>query len=523
MCSTIAYILIIFAVGIPMWWKTTETHRASLPSDSIAALDEVPITFTMEVGLFTFSDERQNKIAEELEAYFQSNDVFKAKIIKIKVDQAEIGSVKTPAKLEQILAKHYEIKPGNLLIAEWKALQEDVLVTSERTLFISDKTSSDKIYQVIRSWIVRDYKIRSILGQVKTFDGKQLRHNFPPPSPEYEVLVSVLNPRPDLQLLHWNVKKAIETYLQPFLYEFKDLSEFTLKSQWKYQLELKYESKQIKDETKMGRHFAMEKDSLPQMITSIERKLGTDVANKPCIHLVVYAPPCKVAPVYIYQSGKRVSNFTFDSFISAKWGGIVIANPSDNVCALANEEESAKVQEVYLHSHEVMDFVLFELRKIFELEIEVPLSYASIVSLEQIKPRLWETDMHLRNGAIHLIASASSTLQSLIKLLDDIKNIVIGDHVGAEIHEAYENVVKAKEYLAKNDIQKAVRHSRKAFIAAEKAFNDPSLLELLYFPEEQKYAIYIPLYLPILIPVIFSLNSIRKFFKKNDDAKVKEE
>lgn len=201
----------------------------------------------------------------------------------------------------------------------------------------------------------------------------------------------------------------------------------------------------------------------------------------------------------------------------------MIANPSNLVCASINEEESLEPQEIYLHSHEVMDFVLFELRKIFELEIEVPLSYASIVSLEQIKPRLWETDMHLRNGAIHLIASASSTLQSLIKLLEDIKNIVIGDHVGAEIHEAYENVVKAKEYLAINDLKNAVRHARIAFIAAEKAFNDPSLLELLYFPEEQKYAIYIPLYLPIMIPVIFSLNSIRKFFKKSKSEPEKQE
>lgn len=281
-----------------MWWKTTETHRADLPSDSIEALEKVPITFTMEIGLYINDKERQKAITEELEAFFKSNDVFNAKIKQIKINPME---VKTPAQLEQLITKQHQIKPGNLLIAEWKALQEDILVTSERTIFISQKASSEKIYQVIRSWIVRDYKIRSILGQVKTFDGKQLRHNFPPPSPEYEVLVSVLNPRPDLQSLHWNVKKAIETYLQPFFSEFKDLSDFTLKSQWKYQLELKYESKQIRDETKMGRHFAMEKDSLPQIITSIERKLGTDVANKPCIHLVVYAPPCSMAPVYVYQ------------------------------------------------------------------------------------------------------------------------------------------------------------------------------------------------------------------------------
>jgi GPI-anchor transamidase subunit S len=521
-----------------MWWKTTETHRAPLPSSEISSLENIPITFTMEVAIFAHDDKRHHSLSEELQAYFQGNDVFDAKLIPIKINREEVSKVKTPAMLEKQLLKINEIRAGNLLIAEWKGLEDEVLVTSERTIFISEKASADKIYQVIRSWVVRDYKIRSILGRVKTFDGKQLRHNFPPPSPEYEVLVSVLNPRPDLQTLHWNVKKAIETYLQPFLVEFKDLSIFTLKSQWKYQLELKYESKQIQDETKVGRHFAMEKESLPQIVTSIERKLGTDVANKPCIHLVIYAPPCKMAPVYVYQGmkfkldvylilcslnylgGKRVSNFTFDSFISAKWGGILLANPSDAVCSAASNHDS--IQEIYLNSHEIMDFVLYELRKILELEIEVPLNYAAVESLVQIAPRLWERDMFLRNGAIHLIASASSTLQSLIKLLDDIKNIVIGDHVGAEIRKAYENVVQAKEFLAANEIQESVKHALLAYIAAEKAFNDPSLLELLYFPEEQKYAVYIPLFLPIFIPVIFSLNSIKKYFKKDEQKENKE-
>lgn len=284
-----------------MWWMSTETYRAPLPSNEISALDEIPITFTMDIGLFTFNSERLKTLSEELEAYFQSNDVFSARINPLTIDKMELANLKTPAGLEKILMKSQEVKAGNLLVAEWKALEDDVLVTSERTIFISEKASSEKIYQVIRSWIVRDYKIRSILGRVKSFDGKQLRHNFPPPSPEYEILVSVLNPRPDLQSLRWNVKKATETYLQPFFNELKDLSEFTLKSQWKYQLELKYDRTQIKDETKMGRHFAMEKNTLPQIVTSIERKLGTDVANKPCIHLVVYAPPCKMAPVYVYQ------------------------------------------------------------------------------------------------------------------------------------------------------------------------------------------------------------------------------
>ncbi|KAL7025641.1 hypothetical protein ACKWTF_013572 [Chironomus riparius] len=518
-----SYIVVIFVIGLPMWWKSTEIHRAALPSDEIEVLDKTPITFTMKIGIFIGNDERQKTVVEELEVFFRNNDIFNAILIPIQVSQSDISNIRTPASLEKMLNKYYVAKPGDLLVAEWNNLQDDVLVTNERTLFVSPKASSQKIYEVIRSWIVRDYKIRSILGQVKTFDGKQLRHNFPPPSPEYEIMLSILNPKPDLQTLHWNVKKATEDYLQPFLKEFSDLSDFTIKSQWKYQVQLKYDSKQIKDSSKVGRHFAMDKDSLPHIITSIERKLGTDVANKPCIHLVVYAPPCNSAPVYIYKDSKRVSNLTFDSFISAKWGGIVIANPPDTTCSvILSEDDGTKPKEIYLHSHAIMDFVLYELRKIFELEVEVPINNAALISLEQITPRLWEKDMYLRNGAVHLIASASSTLQSLIKLLDDIKNIVIGDHVGHEIYAAYENVLKAKEHLANNEINKAVKHARIAFIAAEKAFNDPSLLELLYFPEEQKYAIYIPLYLPIMIPVIFSFNSIKKYFKKKKEQDVDE-
>lgn len=345
-------------------------------------------------------------------------------------------------------------------------------------------TVAEKIYQVIRTWMVRDYKIRSILGRVKTFDGKQLRHNTPVPSPAYEVLISVLNPRPDLQTLHWNVQLAAELYIAPFLKELGELSNFTLKSQWKYQIELKYDSKQIKDETKMGRHFALPDDNLPHIITAIERKLGTDVANKPCVHLVVYVPPCQVAPVYIYRNGQRVANHTFDSFISAQWGGIVIVNPADNICAAQDVEQTP--HDIYIHSHEVMDFVLYELRKIFELEVGTPILGAGILKLDQITPRLWEKDTYLRVGCIHLVTSATSTLQSLMQLLGDIKNIVIDDHVGAAIKNAYENIVAAKESLLVNDLDEAVKFARTAYIAAELAFADPSLLALLYFPDEQK-------------------------------------
>jgi phosphatidylinositol glycan class S len=59
------------------------------------------------------------------------------------------------------------------------------------------------------------------------------------------------------------------------------------------------------------------------------------------------------------------------------------------------------------------------------------------------------------------------------------------------------------------------------FFFLEKAFFDPSLLELLYFPEDQKFAIYIPLFIPVGLPLLVSIKSLVKSFKKRKEEKVK--
>ena len=49
---------------------------------------------------------------------------------------------------------------------------------------------------------------------------------------------------------------------------------------------------------------------------------------------------------------------------------------------------------------------------------------------------------------------------------------------------------------------------------SETAFFDKSLLKLLYFPDDQKYAIYIPYFLPVGVAVILSLKPLIQFFKE---------
>lgn len=103
---------------------------------------------------------------------------------------------------------------------------------------------------------------------------------------------------------------------------------------------------------------------------------------------------------------------------------------------------------------------------------------------------------------------------------------MINDEVGRAVHEAFDNIVLAKQQLAQNELQNATHTAKAAFAASERAFYDPSMLALLYFPDDQKYAIYIPLFLPVMVPVFFSIIEIYKVLfkkKRNDDDEEGEE
>lgn len=47
---------------------------------------------------------------------------------------------------------------------------------------------------------------------------------------------------------------------------------------------------------------------------------------------------------------------------------------------------------------------------------------------------------------------------------------------------------------------------------AESALNDKSLLSLLYFPNDQKFAVYLPLFLPTILPLFGSILALNRYW-----------
>lgn len=70
---------------------------------------------------------------------------------------------------------------------------------------------------------------------------------------------------------------------------------------------------------------------------------------------------------------------------------------------------------------------------------------------------------------------------------------------------------QARDALECCSTPQALSHASAALEAASRAYFDPSMLSLLYFPDEHKYAVYTPLFGPVAVPLVVS---VIKLFKE---------
>ncbi|EDW84736.2 uncharacterized protein Dwil_GK14273 [Drosophila willistoni] len=504
--ATIAFIVVIVVIGVPMWWKTTTVYRVNLPSAPILRLSEQSIKTAVQVAIYTQQASRAQLLISELQSRFNDSDIWSVEFKQLP-PLANAKEVHTPAALEKLILKEHPQSVGDFMFIEWPKLEDELLLTTERSALMRSDATSHKLTQLLHSKVLQTYRMKQIL----TTD-ERLGVKSEAPQPVYDVIVSVLNPKPRLTHARWNIAMAVETYIKPFLAQVSDISNYTVRTQWKYRVSIEAEIKQVRDQSKLGRHYALQESSLPHLLTSIAQNLSASTTDKPAINLVVYIPPCSMAPLHIYNSkNQKLTRNGVDAFISPGWGSLIIANPDERVCLsyINNEPPLA----YYVNTNDNMQVMLDQLHKLLDISSELQIDGVKTVDIEQLVPRKWEYESYLRRSAVRHIATATSTLQSLVKLLDQISYIVIDDKVGTAIINSYTDILAAKAALLEHRLGDASALAKRAFVASEVGFFDASLLAQLYFPDEQKYAIYIPLFLPVMVPVLSSFNMLRKMLQ----------
>ncbi|KAM3955762.1 phosphatidylinositol glycan anchor biosynthesis class S [Aphomia sociella] len=504
MWASASFVGVLIVIGLPLWWKTTEVYRVTLPYDKINSFNTLSHAVTTELTVLANDVSTADEIVKLIKASFEETDVIKLNIKKLilpnKLGQT-LDSVADEHEAVEEIAAVYDLKQHNTFyVVQRSPLYQDVWLAGERVAFFRDAKSAKTLVQVLKQWVYQT----SILEGGRSDTPDAARRTRFPPEQGYHIVLSVVHPKPEALSVEFAAGDAVEDYIGSFVDELSELHNFTLKSQWLYLLDFDFQPKEIKDKSGWGRHFAVRQERLHLLLTRLEGRAATHVSERPTLNLALYLVPCHAAPLQIYDADEKPVPSPVQAFMSPKWGGVMLTSPTEEACrAGVTWRPDTRL---------IMGTFLAQLRTLLGIADTPAIEGAHISPLRSVVPRRWEIDALLRLRALEQLSSAETSLQSLAQLLGEISNIVINDEVGASINSAVESIQAAEDQLSK-DLVAAYKLSQRAHLDAESAFMEPSLLALLYFPDDQKYAIYIPLFLPIMFPVILSLKNLFLWFR----------
>ncbi|CAF0917161.1 unnamed protein product [Adineta ricciae] len=214
---------------------------------------------------------------------------------------------------------------------------------------------------------------------------------------------------------------------------------------------------------------SLEKRQIPFFINKLEYLLHRSTKHyREKIFFILFVPDEKQSPL-------TVENNPQNSIIVPKWGSVIFYNNQNSP-----EDLNLVLKQFLSHFNQLL----------------------GIDTLDQ-----WIYRRTLEN-----YNNGRQTLLTLSQLLLSIPNIVIDDVMAKKIHDS----VELLEQCQTNQQHNLCQQGR---LLADQVFFDPSLLKLLYFPDDQKFAIYVPLYLPMGAPLAWTLLNDVKFLinvlKKN--------
>lgn len=202
---------------------------------------------------------------------------------------------------------------------------------------------------------------------------------------------------------------------------------------------------------------------IPFFINKLEHVLHRSTKHyREKIYFILFVPDEKQSPV-------TVDHHENNAILVPKWGSVIFYNKDQN------NDLDHLIKQFLVHLDQLL----------------------GAESLER-----WQTLRTIAN-----FQNGRQTLLTLSQLLLSIPNIVIDDPMSEKIHQS----VELLEQCHRNFNHQQCQQGR---LIADQVFFDPSLLKLLYFPDDQKFAIYVPLYLPMGAPIALTLLNDLKFLIK---------
>lgn len=290
--------------------------------------------------------------------------------------------------------------------------------------------------------------------------------------------------------ISWEIEKSIDDYLQPLLDALSGISNFTVDSQIQFYASLspnvvplwvpdnpdqqQLEGQQVVEQP--GK-WVLKKEDLSSFINSAEWPL-VSITSYPTINFIIYIPPKEETPLAISESATN-------AFLLPQWGGVMVLNPKPDGPSDHLSKEDLKP---------ALDIFAAQLLSLLGAPSHPP----------SLPIRL---DSLTRQRSAELLTSASSTLGSLYRLTKALPSISIPTSVSTSVGSTLSSLSNACRELKRGRFSGtggALEEGRNAASQAEKAFFEKSMVGQVYFPEEHKVAVYLPLMGPVGVPLIMS-------------------
>ncbi|GAQ03423.1 GPI transamidase component PIG-S [Aspergillus lentulus] len=524
-----AFWAVIIFLGFPIWWKTTSIYRAHLPVQEMvdwANGKTCRPVFPLEIRFETPSmpiPEAQNLLRTTQHTLDDLNE-FSAHHLRLKLSEDTIaaeshGSAQGPSVLagsgKPDTALTVRLLPQEDLVAPKAELhsettQLDIMYPPAQIPAPSSSNSplSAFIASELQSLFTEE---KAIIAQILSESNMGSANTNTPPSSNNQQPLAVLNSispqlaesisrrlrrsmkyaetyhlafslfTPGAEPSSWDIQAAVEEYISPLLQALEPISNFTVDTQ--VQLYATFSPTAPKPEYDEAlAAWTLKKEDLSAFINAAEWPLSPSIGNGPTINFILYVPEPSQSPMLVKEGGAT-------SWIIPQWGGVFLLNPplstiQENHSSLTHLSKDALRAAFLTFSHQLLTL------------LGVPTTPT---------PLPFRLQTLIRVRAATLLLSASSTMGSLARLTESLPSIPIPANVAASVSTTLAHLASACAHLSEGRFEAALASARVAETEAERSFFEKSMVGQMYFPDEHKVAVYLPLLGPIGVPLVVGL------------------
>ncbi|KAF3762178.1 hypothetical protein M406DRAFT_293816 [Cryphonectria parasitica EP155] len=483
--------LIVLCVGLPIWWNTTAISRANLPLDDMmdwadgkACRPVFPLRISIQANQLQ-EQEAQNLLRLTQHALDDLND-FPGHHLRLQLDPraSTVNGTASPDEVALVI----RLQPGESTTASLHPYESILDITYTPNSIPSPSSSSSSLATYVaselRSTFAEEQAVISYLLSTSSAKPEHRLQGLAPDTadtiakrptrslkyaPTYHLTFSLFTDGPTPS--SWDIEKAIDEYMQPVLDVLRPIHNFTIDTQ--VQL---YATPGVQSQ-------ALSKDDLSSFINAAEWPLSPSIGGAPTVNFIVFVgrQTIQLSPTLNdVQASEAAVSETSHSWLIPQWGTVYLLNLA------GGDDKAAHVQYEDL-KQPLLTFTTHLLSL-----LGTPTSGSLPLRLSTLS-RVRSADLLLR---------ASSTLGSLARLSRALPSIPIPQSVADGVSTSIRHLRLACESLGTPD---GLIHAQIAEAAAERAFFEKSMVGQLYFPDEHKIAVYLPLLGPVGVPLVMGL------------------